>query len=79
MFKELSKQIYLLSDGSDSDSSQVCRPIPVMRSLDGWVTPGRNSNTLRPWLKTGTLFYSKFYEEMVHDFVLIFLHLITLS
>lgn len=39
-------------DGSDSDSNQVCRPIPVMRSLDGWDTPGHNSNSLRPWLKT---------------------------
>ncbi|XP_034238158.1 E3 ubiquitin-protein ligase rnf168-like [Thrips palmi] len=38
-------------DGTDSDNSQVCKPIPVMRSLDGWASPGRSSNTLRPWLK----------------------------
>lgn len=36
-------------DGAESDTGQMRKPVPVMRSLDGWISAG--SNTLRPWVQ----------------------------
>lgn len=47
---------YFCSDGKRGQRAPVCKPVPVMHSLDDMPSTsaaGPNSSPLRPWLKTG--------------------------
>lgn len=53
-------------EGLECGGSEVRRPVPVMRNLDGWASTsvaGPSYSTLRPWLKTDTSCVRKSINE----------------